>query len=91
MSTAPRTMPTAVADLPAPSIDTGRIRAAFTVELNAEPDPFLRAADARRWRLTRAGVISALATNLGLWDIAETAASIADEIVNTPISREDRP
>ena len=90
MSTAPRTLPTALAELPVATIDTCRIRAALMCELHQKPDPFLRIADARRWQLTRAGLISTIATNLGLFDVADTAASIADEIVSSPISREPR-
>lgn len=87
----PALPPLSVLDnLPAVLIDTRRIRAALTVELHQQPDPFLRIADARRWQLTRAGLISTIATNLGLFDLADTAASVADEIVSNPISREPR-
>lgn len=80
MNTAPRALPTALANLPAATIDTGRIRAALLATLNYEPYG-LEGIAAKRFDVCNALSAQNTASLLGLMDVAEVAACRIDSHV----------
>jgi hypothetical protein len=81
MNAAPRTLPTALAELPVATIDTGRIRAALMATLNHEPYG-LDGVAAKRWEVCNAHSVQHTASLLGLMDVAEVAACRIDSHVS---------